>query len=53
VTTDGGSFSRSGLERWLARLLPRPVPHWGTTEFADPDLPASGLLTAPFVLAEL
>jgi hypothetical protein len=30
---------RSAIEGWLESLLPRPVPHWGTIEFDDPDLP--------------
>jgi len=30
---------RSAIEDWLASLLPRAVPHWGTIEFDDPDLP--------------
>jgi Ribbon-helix-helix protein, copG family len=30
---------RSALEQWLAGLLPRPTPHWGTITFDDPDLP--------------
>lgn len=30
---------RSALEQWLAGVLrPRPSPHWGTIDFADPDL---------------
>jgi hypothetical protein len=30
---------RSALEEWLASLLPRPTPNWGTVVFDDPDLP--------------
>jgi len=30
---------RSALKGWLAGLLTRPTPHWGTIEFGDPDLP--------------
>jgi ribbon-helix-helix CopG family protein len=30
---------RSAIEGWLESLLPRPVPHWGTIKFDDPDLP--------------
>jgi hypothetical protein len=29
---------RSAIEGWLESLLPRPVPHWGTIDFGDPDL---------------
>jgi hypothetical protein len=29
---------RTALEGWLASLLPRPAPHWGTMDFGDPDL---------------
>jgi hypothetical protein len=29
---------RSAIEGWLESLLPRPVPHWGTVEFDEPDL---------------
>jgi len=30
---------RSALEQWLAGMLrPRNSPHWGTVDFADPDL---------------
>jgi Ribbon-helix-helix protein, copG family len=29
---------RSALEQWLEGLLPRPVPHWGTIQFDDPDV---------------
>lgn len=30
---------RSALEEWLAGIVQRPTPHWGTIEFSDPDLP--------------